>query len=97
MVITVFVKVVKFCLKYLITCKYIITCKTIVTVSNHRTVPVKILNAGNDPVTILKGKIVAKFSHITNDFEVKSVNDVSDLHGVQNINLVQQRGTRVAQ
>jgi len=47
---------------------------------------------GNDPVTILKGKIVVKFSHITNDFEVKSVND-----GVQNINLVQQRGARVAQ
>jgi len=72
--------------------KNLITCKTIVTVSKHRTVPVKILNAGNDPVTILKGKIVVKFSHITNDFEVKSVND-----GVQNINLVQQRGARVAQ
>ena len=34
----------------------LIVCKAVVTVSNNITIPVKILNAGNNPFVIPKGK-----------------------------------------
>jgi oligoribonuclease NrnB/cAMP/cGMP phosphodiesterase (DHH superfamily) len=41
-----------------------------VTVSNNRTVPVKILNPGNDPVVIPKGKFISKFTELNKDYDI---------------------------
>jgi hypothetical protein len=48
----------------------LIVCKAVVTVSNNRTVPVKILNPGNDPVVIPKGKFISKFTELNKDYDI---------------------------
>jgi oligoribonuclease NrnB/cAMP/cGMP phosphodiesterase (DHH superfamily) len=45
-----------------------------VTVSNNRTVPVKILNPGNDPVVIPKGKFISKFTELNKDYDIWRIN-----------------------
>jgi hypothetical protein len=44
--------------------------KVVVTVSQNRTVPVKLLNLGSAPIVLAKGKIIAKFTQLTNAFNV---------------------------
>jgi hypothetical protein len=48
----------------------LIVCKAVVTVSNNRTVHVKILNPGNDPVVIPKGKFISKFTELNKDYDI---------------------------
>ncbi|CAC5402262.1 unnamed protein product [Mytilus coruscus] len=52
----------------------LISSKAVVTVSQDRTVPVKILNPGSNSVVIPKGKIIAKFSQLTEEYQVRHVN-----------------------
>ncbi|CAG2215851.1 unnamed protein product [Mytilus edulis] len=68
----------------------LISSKAVVTVSQDRTVPVKILNPGSNSVVIPKGKIIAKFSQLTEEYQVRHVNCKNDVPVVQNINLVKQ-------
>ncbi|CAC5406428.1 CNBP [Mytilus coruscus] len=68
----------------------LISSKAVVTVSQDRTVPVKILNPGRNSVVIPKGKIIAKFSQLTEEYQVRHVNCTNNVPVVQNINLVKQ-------
>ncbi|VDI67441.1 Hypothetical predicted protein, partial [Mytilus galloprovincialis] len=68
----------------------LISSKAVVTVSQDRTVPVKILNPGSNSVVIPKGKIIAKFSQLTEEYQVRHVNCKNNVPVVQNINLVKQ-------
>ncbi|CAC5380148.1 unnamed protein product [Mytilus coruscus] len=68
----------------------LISSKAVVTVSQDRTVPVKILNPGSNSVVIPKGKIIAKFSQLTEEYQVRHVNCTNNVPVVQNINLVKQ-------
>ena len=53
--------------------KGLISSKTVVTVSQNRTVPVKLLNLGSAPIVLAKGKIIAKFTQLTNAFNVSHI------------------------
>ncbi|CAG2216635.1 unnamed protein product [Mytilus edulis] len=68
----------------------LISSKAVVTASQDRTVPVKILNPGSNSVVIPKGKIIAKFSQLTEEYQVRHVNCKNNVPVVQNINLVKQ-------
>ena len=52
----------------------LMVCKSMVTISSDITVPIKLLNPGNDSVVIPKGKILTKFTRINRDCVIKSVN-----------------------
>ena len=67
--------------------KGLICSKAVANVSENRTVPVKILNLGNDSITIPKGKIIAKFSQLTDDFEVRQVDFSDNIPVVQHIDI----------
>jgi hypothetical protein len=68
--------------------KGLISSKAVVTVSQNRTVPVKLLNLGSAPIVLAKGKIIAKFTQLTNDFNVSHVQLDNKVPIVQNINLM---------
>lgn len=70
--------------------KGLLVCKTIVTVSKDRTVPLKILNAGHNPIVIPKGFILATFSPVTEEFQVQTVNSVNNVNIVQNVDVFKQ-------
>ena len=66
----------------------LIVCKAVVIVSNNITVPVKILNPGNDPVVILKGNIISKFNELSKDYDIRRINpDDKQVNFVQNVAL----------
>ena len=66
----------------------LIVCKGVVTVSNNRTVPVKILNPGNDPVIIPKGKIISKFSELNKEYDILRMKpDDKQVNFVQNVDI----------
>lgn len=69
--------------------KGLVASKAVVIVSKDRTVPVKLLNLGSMPVVIPKGKIIAKFSQLTDNFDVRHVkfND-QNVPIVQNVNVI---------
>ena len=69
----------------------IIGCKSVVTVSKDRTVPVKLLNPGNDPIVIPKGKVISKFSQMNPDCEIQTahLNEDHTVHTVQHVDLIQ--------
>ncbi|CAC5380016.1 unnamed protein product [Mytilus coruscus] len=66
----------------------LISSKAVVILSQDRTVPVKILNPGSNYVVIPKGRIIAKFSQLTEEYQVRHVNCIDNVPVVQNINLV---------
>lgn len=49
--------------------------KSLVTVSKNKTVPVKLLNPGNEPIRIQKGKILAHLTGISPDDEIMKLPD----------------------
>ena len=58
------------------------------TVSSNITVPVKILNPGNDPVVIPKGKLISKFTELNKDYDIRRINpDDKQVNFAQNIAL----------
>ena len=71
--------------------KGLIVCKALVTVSNQRTVPVKLLNASSEPITIPKGTIIAKFAQFTQEHDIKCVYSNEAVHHVQKVDLVENQ------
>ena len=69
--------------------KGVLVCKCLVTVSSNRTVPVKLLNPGNDTVIIPKGKIISQFNQVTKDYDIQKIkSDGKQNHFVNNVDLV---------
>ena len=67
----------------------ILVCKCLVTVSSNRTVPVKLLNPGNDTVIIPKGKIIAQFNQVTKDYDIQRIKPHElQNHFVNNVDLI---------
>lgn len=60
--------------------------KSLVTVSKNKTVPVKLLNPGNEPIRIQKGKILAHFTGISPDDEIMKLPD--DKKSISNSDMV---------
>lgn len=61
--------------------------KSLATISKNRTVPVRILNPTNNPITINKGKPIAQFESITSDHIIQSLDSSLFEHKVQHVNL----------
>ena len=62
--------------------------KSLVVVPYNHRVPVKLLNASNLKITISKGKIMAEFSVLSNDYAYVPLPEIPDIPTVQNIQIV---------
>ena len=66
--------------------KGLLIAKSLITVSQNRKVPVKILNLTNDTIMIPKGRSIAEFSVLTNDYSCIPMSD--DIPQIQHVELV---------
>ncbi|VDI47202.1 Hypothetical predicted protein [Mytilus galloprovincialis] len=73
--------------KFSVNHKFLVA-KSLVVVPVNRKVPIKLLNASNVKITIPKGKNIAEFSTLSNEYTYVAMSEKSEIPEVQNIQLV---------